>query len=309
MDKIKITGEKALQAFHQKIQDLLSDKANKTELHEHGNKPILDQITQGILDEMKNLENECNTIDIRLGSVIPISLPCSKGLVACTNYSEKTYGSVGKGSFFIMPYPLLYLDEELKESDEEYTLYSQKIVDIKETALFDETHPFIFERGQLIYMKGKLSDSHRLFSIESQNFLVQQEPEEWDGFDYMLLGLAVSDQQFLLFPDHPIYSYTNNCFCELGLSMEKKQEHIVIASSEFVANTDEYAAYYPYCYDFNIMGMTDNCWFEVNYSPETTKLGCMSMQARSMNGFLRLYAESLPQTTILIENIIWKEIR
>lgn len=91
-----------------------------------------------------------------------------------------------------------------------------------------------------------------------------------------------------------------------------KQEHlessITILASAFTVNTDEYAAYYPYYTDHAITGMTESCWADVNYTPATLALECMSPQARTMTGKIRLYADSLPSASITIDTILWKEM-
>lgn len=92
------------------------------------------------------------------------------------------------------------------------------------------------------------------------------------------------------------------------LKEEKIEKNITVASSAFAENADDYAAYYPYYADYTIAGMTENCWAEVNYTPATLALECMSPQARTMTGKIRLYADSLPTADVVIEYILWKEV-
>lgn len=92
------------------------------------------------------------------------------------------------------------------------------------------------------------------------------------------------------------------------LKEEKVERNITIQASSFSENTDEYAEYYPYYADHTVTGMTETCWAEVNYTPATLALGCMSPQARTMTGKIRLYADSLPSASITIDAILWKEM-
>ncbi len=80
---------------------------------------------------------------------------------------------------------------------------------------------------------------------------------------------------------------------------------------ELQENTDEYKDFYPYCLDIEITAMKESSLAEVNYSPSVLKKGYMSMQARTMNGFIRLYAEKIPQEdeNVIIDNLIWKEMK
>lgn len=309
MSKLRVTGEAALKKFNEKIQSLLSLKADKTELHSHSNQTVLNEITQETLDK---IATSGSSVEIAVGTGIEIQKPCSKGLVGCVDYTEKKYGKLQGGSYFFLPnLPLLYLDQDLDANGENGLLYTQKIISIQDTGLCNEESPIELEKGKVIYLKGKLGSSKRLFTIEVSDFIVQTEPAVSDGFEYILLGQAVSSTQLILFSSHPIFKYSDGCFCEIGLKTLKAikgQNLTSIEPASFVQNTDEYTAYYPYCYDLYDIGISDDSWIEVNYAPATLALGCMSPQARSMSGFIRLYANELPEQIITLDNIIFKEV-
>lgn len=77
--------------------------------------------------------------------------------------------------------------------------------------------------------------------------------------------------------------------------------------SAFVGNTDDNAAQYPYCADYTVSGMTATCWANVNLSAASKALGVIE-QGNTMAGKLRLYANAVPASDIVIDNIVWKEV-
>lgn len=108
MSKLRVAGEAALKKFNEKIQSLLSLKADKTELHSHSNQTVLNEITQETLNK---IATSGSSVEIAVGTGIEIQKPCSKGLVGCVDYTEKKYGKLQGGSYFFLPnLPLLYLD-------------------------------------------------------------------------------------------------------------------------------------------------------------------------------------------------------
>lgn len=82
---------------------------------------------------------------------------------------------------------------------------------------------------------------------------------------------------------------------------------VTIATSAFVANTDDNAAQYPYCADYTVSGMTATCWANVNLSAASKALGVIE-QGNTLAGKLRLYANAVPASDIIIDNIVWKEV-
>lgn len=83
--------------------------------------------------------------------------------------------------------------------------------------------------------------------------------------------------------------------------------NVTIATSAFVANTDDNATQYPYCADYTVSGMTATCWANVNLSAASKALGVIE-QGNTMAGKLRLYANAVPTAAIVIDNIVWKEV-
>lgn len=86
------------------------------------------------------------------------------------------------------------------------------------------------------------------------------------------------------------------------------QDLITLSYENFVQNTDEYAAYYPYYCDSMINGITESCFVEVVYTPASIALGCMAPHVRSMNGSVRFYAYEVPSANVGIEIMFWKEV-
>lgn len=91
------------------------------------------------------------------------------------------------------------------------------------------------------------------------------------------------------------------------LKDESVIRNVTIATSAFVANTDDNAAQYPYCADYTVSGMTATCWANVNLSAASKALGVIE-QGNTMAGKLRLYANAVPSAAIVIDNIVWKEV-
>lgn len=91
------------------------------------------------------------------------------------------------------------------------------------------------------------------------------------------------------------------------LKDESVIRNVTIATSAFVANTDDNAAQYPYCADYTVSGMTATCWANVNLSAASKALGVIE-QGNTMAGKLRLYANAVPASDIVIDNIVWKEV-
>ena len=92
-----------------------------------------------------------------------------------------------------------------------------------------------------------------------------------------------------------------------GVRTENVIRNVTIATSAFVANTDENKAQYPYCADYTLSGMTATCWANVNLSAASKVLGVIE-QGNTMAGKLRLYANAVPSADIVIDNIVWKEV-
>lgn len=91
------------------------------------------------------------------------------------------------------------------------------------------------------------------------------------------------------------------------LRPENVIRNVTIATSAFVANTDDNAAQYPYCADYTVSGMTATCWANVNLSAASKALGVIE-QGNTLAGKLRLYANAVPASDIIIDNIVWKEV-
>ena len=91
------------------------------------------------------------------------------------------------------------------------------------------------------------------------------------------------------------------------LKDESVIRNVTIATSAFVANTDDNAAQYPYCADYTVSGMTATCWANVNLLAASKALGVIE-QGNTMAGKLRLYANAVPSAAIVIDNIVWKEV-
>lgn len=91
------------------------------------------------------------------------------------------------------------------------------------------------------------------------------------------------------------------------LKDESVIRNVTIATSAFVANTDDNAAQYPYCADYTVSGMTATCWANVNLLATSKALGVIE-QGNTMAGKLRLYANAVPSAAIVIDNIVWKEV-
>lgn len=91
------------------------------------------------------------------------------------------------------------------------------------------------------------------------------------------------------------------------LRPENVVRNVTIAVASFVANTDDNKTQYPYCADYTVSGMTATCWANVNLSAASKALGVIE-QGNTMAGKLRLYANAVPASDIVIDNIVWKEV-
>lgn len=91
------------------------------------------------------------------------------------------------------------------------------------------------------------------------------------------------------------------------LNPENVIRNVTIAVASFVANTDDNKTQYPYCADYTVSGMTATCWADVNLSAASKALGVIE-QGNTMAGKLRLYANAVPASDIVIDNIVWKEV-
>ena len=91
------------------------------------------------------------------------------------------------------------------------------------------------------------------------------------------------------------------------LRPENVVRNVTIAVASFVANTDDNKTQYPYCADYTVSGMTATCWANVNLSAASKALGVIE-QGNTLAGKLRLYANAVPASDIIIDNIVWKEV-
>lgn len=82
-------------------------------------------------------------------------------------------------------------------------------------------------------------------------------------------------------------------------------QNILLTSSGFAANTDEYSSYYPFKYDYQIAGMDATCWADVTYTPEAEETGVMADKCSTQTGLLRFYALEQPSENINIANVRW----
>lgn len=312
MNRLKLISDQIMKVLNKRFQDDLNEKADKKELHSHTNKDLLDTITQKMLDSFATGGSGSSgaSDEIVLGTEINLIKPCKKGFVGMTDYGEKRYGEINRLSYFYMPYPLLYVDEEISEDSANPTFYRQKLISIEYTAFNDGESTIVFTKGELVYLRGTLGSSRRVFTLDYMTPVTQDVMSENDMY-YMLLGLATSEKELYLFSEHPIFKTSEGTFCEIGLKTVGLIEGMnfgTIEPTQFKANTDEYKDYYPYYVDLYDNRLKEYSWVEVNYTPATLQLGCMSAQVRIMNGILRLYADEIPSGNIDIDNVFFKEV-
>lgn len=93
------------------------------------------------------------------------------------------------------------------------------------------------------------------------------------------------------------------------LTDEQVLHDITIPTSQFSANDDEYAEYFPYKVDYVIKNMTSTCEARVTYHPATDLMYCMENKGNTLDGKIRLYANKIPESDIVIKTLIWKELK
>lgn len=280
---------------------------NPTIHHDHSNKAVLDTITQEMLDDFASSGGSGSSDEIVLGNKIDIQIPTLRGLVGSVEYDTKKYGSLTPNGFFFIPHPLLYIDEDITGSADEPLFYSQKLVDLSGTPMENESEPFSFAKGELVWLRGRIGSSGRLFQITNISPITQAIPSMQDAFDYMLLGQAASSTEIYLFQEHPVYRCLGNTFKDITIQNKMKVIDGIQFNpiTNFVENTDEYRAQYPYCCDLWIGEITESTWVEVNFKPVSLELECLGPQANSLEGCIRIYATELPSENIEIDNIVY----
>lgn len=309
MNRLKLISDQIIKKLNTQFQGDLNKKADKTELHSHSNKAVLDTITQKMLDSFATggSGNTGASDEIVLGNKIDIQIPISRGLVGAVEYDSKRYGELKPNGYFYMPHPLLYIDEDVTSSSNEPLFYRQKLISLSGTPMENEFEPFSFTKGELIWLRGRIGSSGRLFQITGTTPITQMIPSMQDGLDYMLLGQATSNTELYLFEEHPIYRCFGNTFKDITIQNKMKvvDGTQVGQLSPFVQNEDEYATEYPYCYDLWIDGITESTWAEVNFKPASLELGCLASQINTQEGYIRIYATELPSVDIEIDNLVY----
>ena len=90
-----------------------------------------------------------------------------------------------------------------------------------------------------------------------------------------------------------------------SLSDEHLIRDVTLTAASFVANTDSYASFYPFCSDYTVAGMTDTC--TADYEVEPASDGVIE-RGNTMARKIRFYASAQPSADVVLNNIVWKEL-
>nr|DAR49025.1 MAG TPA: hypothetical protein [Caudoviricetes sp.] len=90
-----------------------------------------------------------------------------------------------------------------------------------------------------------------------------------------------------------------------GLSDEHLIRNVTLTVASFVANTDSYASFFPFCSDYTVSGMTETC--KADYETEPGSDGIIE-RGNTMAGKIRFYASAQPSADVVLNNIVWKEL-
>lgn len=90
-----------------------------------------------------------------------------------------------------------------------------------------------------------------------------------------------------------------------SLSDEHLIRNVTLTAASFVANSDSYASFYPFCSDYTVAGMTDTC--KVDYETEPGSDGIIE-RGNTMAGKIRFYVSAQPSADVILNNVVWKEL-
>ena len=90
-----------------------------------------------------------------------------------------------------------------------------------------------------------------------------------------------------------------------GLSDEHLIRNVTLTAASFVANTDSYASFYPFCSDYVVSGMTETCKADYETEPGSDDI---IERGNTMSGKIRFYASAQPSADVVLNNIVWKEL-
>lgn len=90
-----------------------------------------------------------------------------------------------------------------------------------------------------------------------------------------------------------------------SLSDEHLIRNVTLTAASFVANTDSYASFFPFCSDYTVSGMTETC--KADYETEPGSDGIIE-RGNTMAGKIRFYASAQPSADVVLNNIVWKEL-
>lgn len=90
-----------------------------------------------------------------------------------------------------------------------------------------------------------------------------------------------------------------------SLTDEHLIRNITLTAASFVANTDSYASFYPFCSDYTVAGMTETC--KVDYETEPGSDDIIE-RGNTMAGKIRFYASAQPSVDVVLNNVVWKEL-
>ncbi|MFR5527116.1 MAG: hypothetical protein ACLTJG_19720 [[Clostridium] innocuum] len=90
-----------------------------------------------------------------------------------------------------------------------------------------------------------------------------------------------------------------------SLTDEHLIRNVTLTAASFVANTDSYASFFPFCSDYTVSGMTETC--KADYETEPGSDGIIE-RGNTMAGKIRFYASAQPSADVVLNNIVWKEL-
>ena len=118
---------------------------------------------------------------------------------------DGAYHNLKDGTAFDITFPILYASQNIISGNFNTQTYDQYLM------VINATQSMTLERLP-VYIKGTLVGT--VFTPVSTTPLTQVEPTTEDGYDYILLGCAISTNGLYLQAHHPIYSYKNGAFSE-----------------------------------------------------------------------------------------------
>lgn len=145
------------------------------------------------------------TWQLRLNAAVKGAAACTAGYLILG--TSAGYKNVAKGLAFDISYPPLYAGSAISSGGTNTNTFF--VIGMTCTASNGGTSP-AFTAYKAVYLKGKLSGS--TFTVDSSVIFTQAVPTSADGFQYMLLGLAYSATAMYLYPDHPVFEYSNGSF-------------------------------------------------------------------------------------------------